>query len=159
MYSTISKGVISEDVLNGGAHETKPSGLRLARRREIVSRLRAGSICQRARIHSQMVNLRVYTRSRTCARKYGEVALVALSSGRGQGRIRPHRVVIIASLRRRRVGRRGRIVIVVEREREREHRRSRVVERARAHRCQAEAEGEGDRESTALSSLSSLERV
>ena len=43
--------------------------------------------------------------------------------------------------------------------REREHRRSCVVERVRAHRCQAEAEGEGDHESTALSSLSSLERV
>ena len=92
-----------------------------------------------------------------CARKYGEVALVALSSGRGQGRIRPHHVVVIASLCRRRVGRRGCIVIVVEREREREHRHSRIVERARARHCQAEAEGEGDRESTALSLLSLLE--
>ena len=35
-----------------------------------------GSTCQRARIHSQTVILRVYTRLRTCARELGEVALV-----------------------------------------------------------------------------------
>ena len=47
------------------------------------------STCQRARIHSQMVILCVYTRLRACARESGEVALVirerarARSSSRG----------------------------------------------------------------------------
>ena len=48
-----------------------------------------GGTCQRARIHSQTVILRVYTRLRACARESGEVALVvrerarARSSSRG----------------------------------------------------------------------------
>ena len=45
----------------------------------------------------------------------------------------------------------------MEREREREHCHSCIVERVRACHCQAEAKGKGDHESTALSSLLSLE--
>ena len=43
-----------------------------------------GSTCQRARIHSQTVILRVYTRLRACARESGEVALV-VREGEGEG--------------------------------------------------------------------------
>ena len=47
-----------------------------------------GSTCQRARIHSQMVILRVYTRLHACARELGEVALVVRERATGRGRCR-----------------------------------------------------------------------
>ena len=43
-----------------------------------------GSTCQRARIHSQTVILRVYTRLRACARESGEVALVVRARARAR---------------------------------------------------------------------------
>ena len=88
-----------------------------------------GSTCQQARIHSQMVILRVYTCLRACARESGEVALVVRERVRVRARVRAmarhyrcrrhprHSVVDLALSSGR--GRGHIVVVVVERERER----------------------------------------
>ena len=91
-----------------------------------------GSTCQRARIHSQTVILRVYTRLRACARESGEVALVVVERVRVRARVRamarhyrcrrhPRRSVVDLALSSGR-GRGHIVVVVVERERERARR-------------------------------------